>query len=75
MCRSGRCSPVQGLAAMSELTLCNHCTLADIRRRHAGKKIELRIETWDGESIYWTTVYVDDERLASFLELTAVCVC
>lgn len=54
---------------MSELTPCNFCTMANIRRRHPDEQIVVRD---DGG---WTGVYVGGKRVASFMELTKECVC
>lgn len=54
---------------MSEHTLCNRCTLNDIRRRHPQSNITLKAE--DG----WIICYVDGKRMAGFLRLTDECAC
>ena len=58
---------------MSELTLCNYCTLEDIKRRHG--KVELR-RTADR----WVDVLVQDgdddwKVVASFAALPEGCAC
>lgn len=57
---------------MSELTRCNRCTLNDIYRRHPDAQIELRRNK---DEMGWWGVYVDEQRVASFLELTPKCAC
>ncbi len=53
---------------MSELTPCNYCTMQAIIRRHPHSEIKLVTDDW-------TVMFVDGERVASFLELPKECVC
>lgn len=54
---------------MSELTMCNYCSLKSIRRRYKGKKIKLKKE--DGG----ISVYINDKFVAWFMSLSDSCRC
>ncbi len=67
---------------MSELTLCNHCTLERMKQRREdmwGNPIEVIVEIvpLDHDMAGWTSArYADkDKPSAYFLELTDHCVC
>jgi len=54
---------------MSELTCCNHCSFAHIKRLHKGEKLEQRKE--DGG----VAIYANDKFIAWFMELPDHCCC
>lgn len=55
---------------MSDLTMCNYCNLDWIKKRHAGKTVELKPED------AWLRVYVDGKPYgALFKAITESCVC
>lgn len=61
---------------MSSLTLCNYCTLNQIKS-NAEKRGATVTVGQEKESEYWTVVRVSDKDkpVAYFLELTTHCVC
>ena len=61
---------------MSELTLCNYCSLTEIRLRNRAKGKTVRIGKSKKEVMAgWVAVKVDGEEVAWFMELTDCCVC
>jgi hypothetical protein len=58
---------------MSELTVCNYCSLKRIREDNKGKKIEVRADKKHSLGGYEVTV--NGKMVAWFMALTDHCVC
>uniref|UniRef100_A0A6M3JPA6 Uncharacterized protein n=1 Tax=viral metagenome TaxID=1070528 RepID=A0A6M3JPA6_9ZZZZ len=61
---------------MSELTLCNYCSLQSMKKRakKEGKKIKLST-TRAGDMAGWIKVEEDGKAIAYFMKLSSRCVC